>query len=110
MTRAGEYRHLVTIRAPAGVLHESETVDVATDVHARIIPLELPFQEREHLGLGGLLTAVTYAVHVRYRTDIKPAYVLVEGACCEMPRTFQVVTIVPTDRRDELKLTCVTEG
>jgi len=110
MVRAGDYRHRLTIRAPKGVLDESAAVDVATMVRARIIELELPFQEREHLGLGGLLTAVTYAIHVRYRTDIRPSYILVEGPCCPLPRTFQVVTIVPTDRRTEIKLTCVTEG
>jgi len=110
MRRGGDRRHLTTIRAPLGVLDKAAAVDVATGIYTRVEVLDLPFQEREHLGLGGLQTAVIYALFIDYRTDVRPSFVLVEESCCPNPRTWQIVTIVPTDRRDELKLTCITKG
>jgi len=106
--RAGELRHEMTMRAPIGVLHETDAVDVDTQVYMKIEPLPLAFQQREQLAAGGLNTATTYTLTCRYRTDVRPAYVFVEHCCTQ--RTFQIVAIIPRDRRDALDLTCVTSG
>lgn len=106
--RAGELRHQVTIRAPAGVLHETDPVDVATGVPMKIEVLGLPFQQREQLNLGGLQTQTIYTAVCRYRTDVKASYVLVESCCTQ--RTFQIVAVIPSDRRDATEMTCVTGG
>ena len=106
--RAGDLRHAVTVTAPIGVLHESEAVDVATAVPAKIEVVPLAFQQRENLQTGGLRTSTLYTVTLRYRTDLRPSYVLQEACCTE--RTFQILAIVPTDRRDAIEMTCVTSG
>jgi head-tail adaptor len=106
--RAGELRHQMTIQAPIGVLHETESVDVDSLVPMKIDVLPLAFQARENLALGGPQTQTVYTVTCRYRTDIKPAYVLKEECCTE--RTFQILAVIPSDRRDALDMTCVTSG
>lgn len=108
MIRAGELQHLVTVEAPIGVLDEAEAVDVAVDVPAKIEVVPLAFQQRESLQTGGLRTQTLYSVTMRYRTDMRASYVLREACCTE--RTFQILAIIPSDRRDALEMTCVTNG
>ncbi len=104
--RAGDLRHHVTITAPAGVLNETLPVVVESSIPMRITVLPPAFQARESLNLGGLQTQTIYTVSCRYRTDIKPAFVLVEQCCTQ--RTFQILSIVPSDRQDAVDMTCVT--
>lgn len=104
--RAGELNHFVTITAPPGVLHESDTVAVADNVPMAITVLPLQFQERERLGQGGLQTQTIYTLTCRYREDLRPSFVLAEQCCTT--RTFQILAIVPSDRKDALDMTCTT--
>jgi len=106
--RAGELRHTVTIAAPIGVLDEAVAVNIATSVPAKIDVVPLAFQQRENIQTGGLRTQTLYSVTMRYRTDIRASYVLQE-ACCTA-RTFQILAIIPSDRRDAIEMTCVTNG
>lgn len=106
--RAGELRHRITIRAPIGVLNETVAVDVATGEPMKIDVLPLQFQAREKLDLGGLQTQTLYTLTCRYREDVRAAYALVEECCTQ--RTFQILAIIPSDRRDALDMTCVTSG
>ena len=108
MSRAGDLRHRMTITAPAGVLDENVPVDVEASVPMKITVVPLPFQSRETLNLGGLQTQTLYAVTCRYRTDLKPSFVLVEQCCTQ--RTFQIMAIIPSDRQDAVDMTCVTRG
>ena len=106
--RAGDLHHRLTITAPIGVLDESVVVDVDTSVPMKIDALPLQFQPRERLDAGGVQTQTIYTVACRYRTDVKPAYVLKEVCCTQ--RTFQILSIIPSDRKDRLDMTCVTSG
>lgn len=106
--RAGELRHSVTIQAPIGVLDEVAAVDVDTSVPAKIEVVPLAFQQRENLQTGGLRTQTLYNVTLRYRTDLRASFVLLEACCTQ--RTLQIIAIIPSDRRDRLDLTCVTNG
>lgn len=102
---ASDLDDLVTILAPAGTLASTEQT-VETGVPAGIWALPIQFQSREQMGLGGLQTTTTYMVSVRYRTDIRPDYVLVEEGGLE--RRFQIIARVPSERGDALDMTCVT--
>lgn len=104
----GQLRHTVTIQAPIGVLDEALPVDVATTVPAKIEALPPGFQQRENLQTGGLRTQTIYTVTMRYREDLRASYVLVEQCCTQ--RTFQILAIIPRDRRDGVDMTCVTNG
>jgi head-tail joining protein len=104
----GSLRHTMTIQAPLGVLSETLPVDVDTSVPMAIAVLPLQFQARERLDAGGLQTQTLYTVTCRYREDVRPAYVLLEQ-CCTL-RRFQILSIIPGDRRDVLDMTCVTAG
>lgn len=106
--RAGDLNHRVTITAPAGVLDETLPVNVDTSVPMSITVVPLQFQSRENLNLGGLQTQTIYTLACRYRTDLKPTFVLVEQCCTQ--RTFQILSIVPGDRKDAVDMTCVTSG
>ncbi len=107
--RSGALTHRVTITAPAGVLDETLPVNVDTSVPMNITADPLQFQSRENLNIGGLQTKTIYTLECRYRTDMKPTFVLVEQCCTQ--RTFQIVSdIVPSDRKDAVKMTCVTSG
>lgn len=106
--KVGELRHTVTIQAPIGVLDEVSAVDIASKVPAAIAVVPLAFQQRENLVTGGLRTQTLYSVTVRYRTDLKASYVLNEACCTQ--RTFQILAIIPGDRRDITEMTCVTNG
>lgn len=106
--KAGELRHPMTIEAPIGVLSESEAVTVDTDVMMKVEVLPPAFQPREGLSLGGLNTQTFYTVTCRYRTDLRASLVLREACCTQ--RVFQVLTIVPGDRRESIAMTCVTNG
>lgn len=105
---SGELQHRVSVRAPIGVLHETDAVDIESGVPVKIEPVPLQFQPRERLATGGLQSQTLYTVTSRYRTDMRPSFVLVEECCTE--RTFQIVAIIPGDRRDALEMTCVTNG
>jgi head-tail adaptor len=106
--RAGELRHRVTVTAPVGVLDEAIEVDIATSVPAKIEVVPLAFQQRENLQTGGLRTQTLYSVTMRYRTDMRADFVLREACCTE--RLFQILAIIPSDRRDAIEMTCVTNG
>lgn len=104
----GSLRHTVTIQAPIGVLSETETVNIGTSVPMSIAVLPVQFQARERLEAGGLQYQTLYTVTARYREDVKPAYVLLEECCTR--RQFQILSIIPGDRKDVLDMTCVTNG
>jgi hypothetical protein len=104
---AGELQHSVTIQAPAGVVAVA-AVDVETGVPAAISVTPPQFQSREALNVGGLQTATQYLVSLRYRTDVVASYVLLEDCCTQ--RRFQILSVVPSDRRDAVDLLCVTNG
>jgi len=104
----GELRHQVTIQAPLGVLSDSAAVDVDTFVPMKIDVIPLQFQARERLVVGGQQTATLYNVACRYREDMRASYVLKEQCCTA--RTFEIVAIIPSDRKDGLDMTCVTSG
>jgi len=106
--KVGELRHTVTVVAPIGVLDESESVTVDSDVPTRIEALPAQFQQREILATGGLRTQTLYTVGMRYRTDLRASYVLQENCCTQ--RLFQILAVVPSDRRDSIEMTCVTNG
>lgn len=101
-------RHVVTIQAPLGVLSDTVAVDVETSVPMAFVVVPLQFQPRESLAVGGLQTQTLYTATCRYREDVKPAYVLREECCTQ--RVFQILAIIPGDRRDSLDMTCVTNG
>lgn len=105
---AGDRKHEITIQAPIGVLDESAAVTVEEGVRMAITVLPLPFQQREQLRIGGVGSQTLYTVTCTYRTDVQPSYVLLEQCCTQ--RTFQIVAIIPSDRRDVLAMTCVTNG
>jgi hypothetical protein len=107
--RASDLWHSLTVHAPAGT---QETVaaaeDLFTRVPAAITVVPVQFQSPERLDLGGVQSATRYVVSLRYRTDVKADYVLVEECCTA--RRFQILSIVPSDRRDAIDMTCVTSG
>jgi hypothetical protein len=103
--RASDLRHSVTIHAPAGTLDQVAR-DVETGVPAAITVTPVPFQTPERLAAGGLQAQTLYSIGLRYRTDLRPDYVLVEECCTQ--RQFQILAIVPSDRRDAIDMRCVT--
>lgn len=105
---AGQLSHRVTIQAPMGVLDEANAVSVDSSVPAAIAVFPPQFQPREGLAVGGLQAPTFYTVSVRYREDIRAAYVLREECCTQ--RTFQIVSVIPGDRKDVIDMTCVTNG
>ena len=106
--RAGELRHIVSVQAPVGVLHESEVVEIDGNVRMKIDVLPLQFQGSEAMGLGGVQAQTKYTLTARYRTDISRAYVIRELCCTQ--RVFQIVAVIPNRQRDELQMTCVTNN
>lgn len=102
---SGELRHWMNIEAPIGVLHESEPVSIATAVPMSVDE-ETPVLEQQ--ALGGLRTETHYKLRSRYRTDVKASYVLLEQCCTQ--RRFEVLAVVPGERRDEMRFRCVTNG
>lgn len=103
----GELKHAVTIQAPPRTLAVTAT-DIETSVPMKIAAVPLAFQAREYRAAGGLQASTVYTVTCRYREDILQAYTLVEECCTQ--RTFQILAIIPSDRRDALDMTCVTNG
>jgi hypothetical protein len=104
----GNLRHAIDVEAPIGVLDENDAVRIDSAVPMALTALPLAFQAREALGLGGILNATLYTVQCRYREDIRSSYVLREQCCTK--RVFQILAIIPSDRRDALDMTCVTSG
>lgn len=105
--RAGDLRHYLTLEAPAGAI-DVEASDLETHVPAAITVVPVNFQNRENQQAGGLQTATAYTVTVRYRTDLVASYVWREECCTQ--RRFQILSIIPSDRRDAVDMTCVTAG
>lgn len=91
-----------------GVLDESVAVNVATSVPMSVAALPPAFQPRESLAGGGLQTQTVYTLGCRYREDIRASFVLREECCTR--RVFQILSVIPGDRRDGLEMTCVTNG
>lgn len=106
-TTAGDRSHTVTIQAPAGTLLDTDS-DVEVNVPAAIAAWPISAQPRENQALGGIQNQTNYTVNVGYRTDVQPAFVVLEQCCTQ--RRFQIVAVIPTDRRDALDMTCVTNG
>jgi head-tail adaptor len=106
-TTAGERKHQVTIQALPGMSAEADA-EIEAHVPAAISAWPISAQPRESLAAGGVQNATMYTVNISYRTDVSVSQQLVEECCTE--RQFQIVAIVPTDRRDALDLTCVTNG
>lgn len=105
---AGEMNHRMILRAPVGVESESVAIDVDTDVPMKVAVLPPALQANESLALGGLNTQTKYNLSTWYREDVKLSYVWQEECCTQ--RTFQIVAIIPGDRREALQMTCVTNG
>lgn len=103
----GELQHRMDLVAPAGVLDDAE-VEIETSVPTKIAVWPPQFQVSERLQAGGLNTQTYYTVTCQYRTDVKPDLVWRER--CHTERTFQILSIVPTDRSDALDMRCVTSG
>jgi head-tail adaptor len=103
----GGMKHRVRITAPANVLAPTPVV-VDQNVPAAIVVVPLNFQAYERMQASGLQASTTYTVKLRYRTDLTEAMHLDELCCTQ--RHFQILAIVPTDRRDGLELQCVTQG
>lgn len=108
MGLAGSLFHRVTVEAPIGVLSDTDPVNVDTSLPMAIAVLAPQFQPRESLALGGLQTQTIYTVTCRYRDDIRASYVLKEECCTK--RVFQILAVVPSDKRESLDMTCVTNG
>lgn len=104
----GRASHRVHIQAPLGVLDEAVAVNVDTDVPVMIDVLPPAFQANENLALGGLQTQTKYNVTCRYREDVRASYVLLEQ--CHTQRTFQILSVIPSDKHDNVQMTCVTHG
>ena len=100
--RAGDFSHRVTLFAPAGTLAVGDST-LDTEVRARIQAVTA--QQREQLAIGGIQGQTIYIVTIRYRTDVQSDLVVVEECCTQ--RRFQILSIIPTDRREALELTCV---
>lgn len=99
--------HTLTIVAPAGTAAAADS-EIEAGVPAAITAVPVAFQSKEGLAAGGVQSSTVYVVSVRYRTDISPAYRLDEECCTR--RRFNIVAIVPSDRRDAVDMTCVTAG
>lgn len=106
-TTAGERSHLVDILAPAGTLADDEGI-VEEAVSASVVPWPISAQRGEAMGLGGVQGQTMYTVNITYRTDVPSSFVLQERCCTR--RRFQILAVVPADKRDSLDLTCVTNG
>lgn len=106
-TTAGDRSHLIRIEAPAGTLALAET-EIEAKVPAAILPWPIDSQPRERLAAGGVQNQTNYTVNIGYRTDVQPTYIAHELCCTQ--RVFQILALIPTDRRDALDLTCVVAG
>lgn len=104
---AGSYRHRLDIWDPSRV-QSPEDVLVEDGVPAAINVVPLNFQSFERMQAGGLQASTTYTVVIRYRTDLTEAMVLHETCCTK--RKFQILAIVPDERRSKLEMQCVTTG
>jgi head-tail adaptor len=103
--RAGDLSHTGSIIAPPGTL-AAEEVEVDSEVPASIVVVPVSFQSPERFAAGGLQAQTTYTVSTRYRTDVRASYVFVEDCCTQ--RRFEILSVVPSDRRDALDMRCVT--
>lgn len=105
---SGDLTHRMTVQAPAGVLHESDPVDIATSVPMKVEPLEPQFQPRERLQSGGRSTETLYTATCRYREDIRASFVLIEE--CHLRKRYEVLSVIPKVNDHRLDITCVTNG
>lgn len=103
---AGEMRHRVTVRAPAGTLATTAVV-VASRISASIAAARAA-DGGERIAGGGMHSISMTTVKLRFRRDIQASYEVVEHCCLQ--RTFQIVSLEPSDERDAMVLTCVTVG
>lgn len=100
--RAGDFSHRLTLFAPAGTREVMDT-NLATGVPARIQAMTA--QQREQLAIGGIQGQTIYIVTIRYRNDVQSDLVPREECCTQ--RQFQILSLIPTDRREALEMTCV---
>lgn len=105
--RAGDLSHTGSIIAPAGTLAADE-VEVDSEVPASIVAVPVAFQSPERIAVGGVQAQTVYTVSTRYRTDVQPSYVFVEDCCTQ--RRFEILSVVPSDRRDAIDMRAVTVG
>lgn len=107
MLSAGHLRHRVTIYAPAGT-KEVAAVNVATRVPAKIAQAAESGIGREGLAAGGVRSESVSTVSMRFRTDVRTSYELVEHCCTR--RRFQILAIQPSDNGAAIEMACVTVG
>jgi head-tail adaptor len=108
---AGSLRHRVTLHAPAGTRGTGDPAtasNLATGIPVKIESVPLQFQQQERIAAGGINSQTLYTITMRYRSDVAKDLVLVEECCTE--RTFQIVSMIPSDKLDWLDLTCVVAG
>lgn len=107
---AGEMRHRLTLYAPegtrgGGVDEIGSPDELATGIPAKIEAMPLQFQQQERLAVGGPNRQTLYNITMRYRDDVAADLQLIEECCTE--RTFNILSIIPSDKMDWLELTCV---
>ena len=102
---SGERSHRITLHAPEGTRGDGTAQDLATAIPAKIGPVPLAFQQQERLAAGGQTRQTLYSINIRYRADVDSDLVLVEE--CHTQREFQILTMIPSDKMDEIDLTCV---
>lgn len=105
--RAGDLHHQMDVVAPVGVLSDVETA-IDSTVPMAVDALELPFQAREQLGLGGVQYQTFYTVRCRYREDLRTSYVLRER--CHLRQEYQILALIAKPKIGELHMTCVANG
>lgn len=102
---AGVMRHRVRLFAPEGTRGDGTAQTIASHIPASITAVPLQFQQQERLAAGGVNAQTLYSIDIRYRPDVAKDLQLVEECCTE--RTFNIVTMIPSDKMDWLSLTCL---
>jgi head-tail adaptor len=105
---SGQMRHRLTLYAPQGTRGDGTAANLLTGIPARIEAVPLQFQQQERLAAGGIQAQTLYNIQVRYHEDIAKDLELHEECCTQ--RTFQIVSMIPSDKLDWLDLTCLTAG
>lgn len=96
--RGGQLRHRLTILKPVGASGD-EVVDSGVPAAIEFVTPGSP----ESLRFGVPVTAAAFRIRVRYRTDVRADWRVVD----ELGRTFQISGYGdPEDKRRELHLLC----
>jgi hypothetical protein len=105
---SGQLRHRLTLHAPAGTRGDGTAQNLRTGMPANIAAVPLQFQQQERLAAGGIQAQTLYNIDMRYDDAVAKDLQLIEECCTE--RTFQIVSMIPSDKMDWLELTCVVAG